>query len=161
MSEDEQMAANLDDGCKLCSGSLPDSHLVYDGAHFIVRHSQETNILGYCLIQSKRHFLDLSEAEPAELSEFAFLLSKITKIQKTILLCPRVYTFSLAEAVPHFHMHVIPRSSDFPRAYKGRGIMSYPLEPSCDQNLLRNLVDLFRIYLRRELFPESAADRGF
>jgi diadenosine tetraphosphate (Ap4A) HIT family hydrolase len=41
----------------------------------------------------------------------------------------RIYTFSLAESMPHLHVHLIPRGEAMPRAWKGRGIMSYPLTP--------------------------------
>ena len=127
--------------CKICSMEMPSPYLVFESELWRIRHSNETDISGYCIIESKRHFLDLSSAQPAELAEYAVLLSKIMSAQRnTISNCDRIYTFSLAEAVPHFHVHVIPRRSDFPADYKGRGIMSYPLTPALDLDSVSSVV---------------------
>src|ERR1700743_2125499 len=112
------VADNIKDaskGCLICELAIPETHLVYRGDEWEIRHSSETNILGYCIIQARRHFLDLSEANHSELASYGNILSKLMQAQREILQYDRVYTFSLAEAVPHYHLHVIPKSHDFPR----------------------------------------------
>ncbi len=135
--------------CKICAIELEQPKLVVDTELWRARHSQETNILGYFILEPKRHFLDLSEASTDELLEYGPVLSRLMQAQRELLHCERVYTFSLAEAVPHFHVHVIPRAKDFSRAYKGRGIMTYPTVPSADPVLVDNVVQAFRSYFRR------------
>jgi histidine triad (HIT) family protein len=143
--------AQTSDGCLLCTQSIPQSHLIYEGKHWRIRHSEETNILGYCILEPVRHFLDLSEAETGELADYSVLLAAIMKAQRESFGdCERVYTFSLAEAVPHFHLHVIPRRKDFIKVYKGRGIMSYPLKPAASPELVATVSQQLRGCLRRD-----------
>jgi len=137
--------------CKICKPATPDSYHVYSNDFWRVRHSCETDILGYCILESRRHFLDLSEAHKPELVDYGLFLGVIMKVQREILHCRRVYTISLAEAVPHFHVHVIPRSEDFSPVYTGRGIMSYPSDPACDSVHVENVVKIFQEYLARVL----------
>lgn len=127
--------------CKICQEQAKNDLVVrvYEDELWLVRHSQETNILGYFIIEPKRHFLDLSEATAPESAQYGLLLSKVMKAIRASVDCQRVYTFSLAEMVPHFHVHVIPRGANLPRAYVGRGIMSYPVHPSVDQNLMESM----------------------
>jgi diadenosine tetraphosphate (Ap4A) HIT family hydrolase len=79
--------------------------------------------------------LDLSYLKDEQGKLFGAMLQKAQSLlRKTIKPQPsRIYTFSLAEACPHFHLHVIPRAENFPNTYKGRGIMNYPLEPTCSE----------------------------
>ncbi len=124
--------------CQLCSEapSYPAERVIYSDDNWILRHSSETDILGYLVLQSKRHFLDLSEATEFERTVYGGMLAKAMKCIREATQCERVYTFSLAEAVPHFHVHIIPRSKDFNPQFKGRGIMSYPVVPACDDQLV-------------------------
>lgn len=127
--------------CKICrdQASADSPYKVYEDDFWLVRHSEETNILGYFIIEPKRHFLDLAEATEKECAGYGILLAKVMKSMRSIVECRRIYTFSLAEANPHFHVHVIPRAQEFPRAYVGRGIMSYPLQPAADGSLLQSV----------------------
>ena len=123
--------------CKICQGQgeRADEYVVYEDALWRVRHSRETNIAGYLVLESKRHFLDLSEANDQECASYGGVLKAVTQTIRRVTKCSRVYTFSLAEMVPHFHLHVIPRTNYLPPAYRGRGIMSYPVSPSLDANV--------------------------
>lgn len=130
--------------CVICTRAAhteDDTTVVYAGEHWIVRHSKETNIVGYLLLEPRRHFLDLSEATGAEATEYGALLRVVMQAIRQVVECERIYTFSLAEAVPHYHLHVIPRNAAFPRAYRARGIMQYPLSPGVDASVLEFVVE--------------------
>jgi diadenosine tetraphosphate (Ap4A) HIT family hydrolase len=123
-------------GCIICERQSGDSaDIIFQNDRWSVRHSMETNILGYVLLESRRHFLDMSEADNRECDEFGHLISEVMKAVRAEIEPERVYTVSLAEAVPHFHVHIIPRTAALPRAYRGRGILSYPLTPASDAGL--------------------------
>lgn len=134
--------------CGICERKHPSEYEVFSGEHWRIRHSQETNILGYCIIEPHRHFLDLSEATDEELQQYSILLSALMKALRKIPECERIYTFSLAEAVPHYHLHVIPRRKNFPRTYAGRGIMSYPTVPGAEKSLVESIVEGIRKRMR-------------
>lgn len=150
------MNAKASTECGICQLKPPESYELLSTDLWRIRHSPETDILGYFVLEPRRHFLDLSEANSTELYQYGLLLSALMKAQREVFKCERVYTFSLAEAVPHYHLHVIPRCKDFPRAYKGRGIMSYPTQPGADANLIEAAVQSTKAHFRRKQTPELA-----
>lgn len=128
---------------------LPDSHRIWQSKHWRIRHSDETDLLGYCILEPRRHFLDMSDANAEEIAEYAPLLSRLMKaVRKYAPGCERVYTFSLGESVSHYHLHVIPRSTNFPLEYKARGIMSYPLTPAADPEQVEVMRAKFAAHLQ-------------
>ena len=122
--------------------------VVFEDENWRVRHSSETNIPGYFILESRRHFLDLSEASDSECLSYGFILKKVMDAVRRTTDCTRVYTFSLAEMVPHYHLHVIPRTNNLPRAYRGRGIMSYPLQPATDVSIVELVCQRVRKIMR-------------
>ena len=144
--------------CGICERNHPAEYEVMSTKHWRIRHSLETNILGYCILEPQRHFLDLSEATDDELQHYPILLSALMKTLREIPECLRIYTFSLAEAVPHYHLHVIPRSENFPRGFAGRGIMSYPTSPAADKSLVESRVQSLRQRIKLHL-PEIDKNR--
>ena len=126
-----------------------DARLVYADEHWKIYHSAETNILGYFFVESRRHILDLAQANSAEVAAYGPLLQQLIKIIKRVTQCERVYTISLGEAVPHCHCHVIPRRAELPKAFRGRGIMSYPTSPRADEALVIEVCNRTRRALAR------------
>lgn len=130
-----------EENCKICKVEDSSPYVVYQTSFWRIRHIDETDIAGYCLLESKRHILDLSTAIDKELEQYGVILSKLMAAQRKLIpSCERIYTYSLAEAVPHFHVHVIPRRADFPAEYKGRGIMAYPLSPGLELDRVSEVV---------------------
>ena len=138
--------------CIICARQKQaNNRVVYEDAHWIVRHSTETNILGYYWVESRRHILDLSEMNAEECASYGLLLKNLMEAMRSVVECKRIYSFALSETVPHFHLHVIPRRPDFPKAYSGRGIMQYPLTPTADPALVDEVCDRTRRALARNL----------
>ncbi len=119
--------------CLICRGSFDSRFVVHKDQSWTIRHSEETDIAGYFIIQSNRHILDLGSADETETITYGPLLKKLMSAIREISDCRRIYTFSLADMVPHYHLHVIPRSDSFPKEYIGRGITSYPTNPGLDE----------------------------
>ncbi len=140
--------------CLICARqrSGPDGGpaVVCQDDHWLARHSAETDILGYLLLESRRHFLDLSQATEAELAGYGTLLSRLMRAMRAVTGCQRIYTVTLGEAVPHYHVHLIPRTESLPGAYRGRGILSYPLAPAADAGLVEETCLRLRRALRRQ-----------
>jgi diadenosine tetraphosphate (Ap4A) HIT family hydrolase len=145
--------------CLLCQRqSLTDPFIVAQTDDWTVRHSRETNILGYLVLESRRHFLDLAESNHSECQSYGPILRAIVAAVRLAVQPVRVYTFTLAEAVPHFHVHIIPRSDSLPRAFRGRGILNYPLEPQADIALIETVCQRLRPGLRQ--FGSGCYDRS-
>ncbi|HNB23784.1 MAG TPA: HIT family protein [Candidatus Melainabacteria bacterium] len=122
--------------------------IILETKNFVVRHSRETNILGYLVIEAKRHVLDLTEATEEEAVNYGSLLKQVMSLIRKLTGAERIYTFSLGEAVPHFHVHVIPRTDSLPRFFRGRGIMSYPLEPGLKEDQMQEVCKSLRYILK-------------
>lgn len=138
------------DSCPICfrQAERPAEYLAL-GDHFVVRHSAETRILGYLVLESRRHILDYGEMSQAESDALGSRLRALVQAIRTVTGCARVYSFALAEAVPHLHVHLIPRGDSLPRAFRGRGVLAYPLEPACDPNLASSVFARIKRELKR------------
>lgn len=136
--------------CPICKrqedNSSPD--IILETKSFVVRHSRETNIPGYLVIEANRHILDLTEATDEEANGYGSLLKQVMSLIRKLTGAERIYTFSLGEAVPHFHVHVIPRTDSLPRFFRGRGIMSYPLEPGLKEDQMQEVCKSLRYIVK-------------
>jgi len=136
--------------CPICKrqedNSSPD--IILETKSFVVRHSRETNIPGYLVIEANRHILDLTEATDEEANGYGSLLKHVMSLIRKLTGAERIYTFSLGEAVPHFHVHVIPRTDSLPRFFRGRGIMSYPLEPGLKEEQMQEVCKSLRYIVK-------------
>ncbi len=133
------------------SRNLQARDIVFEDDNWLIRHSTETNILGYVIVEAKRHYVDLSQCNAEEAVTYGQVLSILMAAIHTVIDCQRIYTFTLAELVPHFHVHVVPRTQSIPRVYRGRGIMSYPTQPEADATLVQEVCARLRRALRQQL----------
>lgn len=129
--------------------------VVYEDDYFKISHSVETNILGYFSLESRRHVLHAGEFNEQEAAAYGLVLQRLMKAMSEVVDCFRIYTFSLSETVPHFHVHVIPRRADFPRAFSGRGITQYPVTPAADPALVQEVCARVRRIMSRRQAPQS------
>jgi len=123
-------------------------HYVFETEHWLLRHSNETDIEGYLILEPRRHILDFADANEEELAAYGTVIAAAMKAIKKIVAPVRIYTFTLAESCPHLHVHLIPRSEDFPDQWRARGIMSYPLSPVVDEGRMAELCAAFRSNLK-------------
>jgi len=139
-----------DNRCLICKRQEeePEKDTILSTENFVVRHSRETNILGYLVIEARRHILDLTEASDEEALSYGTLLKQVMALIRKLTGAERIYTFSLGEAVPHFHVHVIPRTDSLPRYFRGRGIMSYPTEPGLKEEQMAEVCKSLRYLLK-------------
>jgi diadenosine tetraphosphate (Ap4A) HIT family hydrolase len=141
--------------CAICSRQKDTKQetatTIFEDDLWLVRHSAETNILGYLVVESKRHFLDMSLSSDVECQSLGYVLREVNKALHRVLHPERIYTYTLAEAVPHFHIHVIPRTDAMPRHYRGRGIMSYPIKPFANKSLVDEISARLKTQVRHNL----------
>ncbi len=139
-----------DTQCLICKRQEdePERDIILTTDAFVVRHSRETNIFGYLVIEARRHILDLTEGTEEEAVSYGSLLKQVMSLIRKLTGAERIYTFSLGEAVPHFHVHVIPRTDSLPRYYRGRGIMSYPVEPGLKEEQMEEVCKSLRYILK-------------
>lgn len=88
-------------------------------------------LLGWSVLQPKRHINSLSELNTEELSSLAPLLARCEEAMKDILNVGKVYVCLFAEASDfHMHFHLIPRRPDLPKEYIGPAIFNIEWDDS-------------------------------
>jgi len=100
---------------------------IFEGEYWLLEHAYPTGLKGWLVIVLKRHVEAFHELSEAELSEWAIIIKKATKLLKQIFNCEKEYlmTFCEKDGFSHLHTHVVPRLTDIPPETKGTKIFTY------------------------------------
>jgi diadenosine tetraphosphate (Ap4A) HIT family hydrolase len=99
--------------CIICEKQNLLNNYIYSGDFISVSHGPiDSGILGYLLIEPKRHVEDWDELTDEEFFEITSIIRKVTAFLRENYRAERVYTVAISELVRHLHIHVIPRSVD-------------------------------------------------
>ncbi len=99
--------------CKIAAGEIP-SQKVYESEHAFAFLDIHPLTDGHTVVVSKVHVADLTALPEAEVGPFFEALRKIVSLLKTKLGADN-FTIGMnhgeaaGQAVPHFHVHVVPR----------------------------------------------------
>jgi diadenosine tetraphosphate (Ap4A) HIT family hydrolase len=121
--------------CFLCQKHVrkvapPPGEYVYEDAHWMVCHAPvDKGPLGTLFIESRRHFLDFSEASPDEVASYGPLLRRLYTELKAITGAERVYQVIMLEGVAHFHAWLVPRAKEISE----RGIAFLEKDYTCKE----------------------------
>jgi len=123
--------------CKIVRGDIP-AYKVYEDADFIAFLDIKPINKGHVLVISKEHYRWTWEVP--EFGRYWEVVKKITTALITSLSAERVQYITLGEAVPHAHVHIVPR-------YKNDGLKPLPdwdktKEFSADE--MKNISDKIR-----------------
>ena len=105
-----------DKRCLVCEkhagkGDPPPGGYILQGKYFAVCHGPpESSPLGTFLVESKRHFLDDGEMRDSEAGELGRILSRLYPAIKKATGAVRIYSLSMMEGAPHFHLWLVPRT---------------------------------------------------
>ncbi|NBU97236.1 MAG: HIT family hydrolase [Spirochaetia bacterium] len=104
------------DECKICK--IHSNFQAIQGLQFenwIVRPAEiEKNCPGYHYIELKRHLTTYEEVDKVAWREYGDILHTLTSLIYLKYIPSKIYTVSIAEAVPHLHFHMIPRYIESP-----------------------------------------------
>ncbi|MGD8402999.1 MAG: HIT family protein [Anaerolineales bacterium] len=132
--------------CKKHKGEVapPPGGYIYDGPHWLVCHAPaDKGPLGTLFIESRRHFLDFSEADEDELTAYGPLLKKVYAAIRSLTGAERVYQVVFLEGIPHFHAWLIPR-----REGEEKGMAFLSKDIVCGQEEAEELAEKMRNALR-------------
>jgi diadenosine tetraphosphate (Ap4A) HIT family hydrolase len=101
----------------------PGGHLIDDGTWRVGHGPAPYWPAGTLLIESRRHFLDYADFEPAEAATLGPLIRRLTGPLKAATKAPRIHLFSCMEGTEHFHLWLVPRTGETPT---GRGFIADP-----------------------------------
>lgn len=89
------------------------------------------------MIAARAHRAGLDELSAEESAELGVVLGVLAKAVRSETRCERTYAISFNEAVPHLHVHVVPRHANDPTTTSWA------------------LADRYRATMREELAPAS------
>jgi histidine triad (HIT) family protein len=118
----------------------PPGGYIYEGEHWLICHAPaDKGPLGTLFIESRRHFLDYTEANEEELAEYGSLLKKVYGALKSLTEAKRVYQVVFLEGIPHFHTWLIPR-----RNGNEKGVPFLAKDIVCEQEEAEELAEKLR-----------------
>ncbi|MFO0727582.1 MAG: HIT family protein [Myxococcota bacterium] len=98
--------------CAICArieGEAP----IYQDAHWCLYPIEApTPIVGWVYLASRRHTPGLWALEPSEAASLGLALGRVSRALLEITQAERIYTAALGEAVPHLHLHLVPRMAE-------------------------------------------------
>lgn len=100
-------------GCRVANEKAePVGGFIYADEHWTVNHKMPpASLLGWLILQPRRHFEALHELTPLEQQEMMRLATALDKCLFHLLSPAKVYLCLFAESpnCPHVHFHIIPR----------------------------------------------------
>jgi len=85
--------------------------------------------LGHVFIETKRHISGLAEMSLDEALEVGKFQKIVSEVFMEYFEAEHVYSFVFGDAVPHLHIHLIPRYEGAPEEYRGTKVDEWPDAP--------------------------------
>jgi histidine triad (HIT) family protein len=146
-------------GCFICrkhqgkviipGGAIYEDQLVYAG-HALLSDDQPA-YLGYLFAETKRHVPGLADLTGGEAQALGLLATRLSRALKGSEGAEHVYAFVLGDAVPHVHIHVVPRYPGAPREYWGVQVSQWPDAPRGGPREVEAMCARLRAYLMEEI----------
>jgi diadenosine tetraphosphate (Ap4A) HIT family hydrolase len=113
--------------CTICRQNSGDinlaNYLIWENDSWLVRHhSAPYPLVGWLLLQPKRHVQGIAYFTTKEVHEYSVLARFISLSLQRSLNVPVVYTIAFGESMPHMHQHFIPRNLEMSPEFLGFGI---------------------------------------
>jgi histidine triad (HIT) family protein len=80
-----------------------------------------TPIPGWMVVTGERHARAWYDLEDEPLAGLGPVAARVMRAQRRALGAEHVYAFAIGDALPHFHLHLVPRFPDTPARLRGRG----------------------------------------
>ncbi|NER23982.1 MAG: hypothetical protein F6J96_25410 [Symploca sp. SIO1C2] len=130
-------------GCQISSGILtPFGGFIYASDLWTVNHVlPPARILGWMVLQPRRHVEAIHELNHSEQVEMAKLISNLDQVLYKLVSPQKVYAcmFAESEDCPHIHFHIVPRTSDINAI--GPAIFGYKPEVFPSESEILDFID--------------------
>jgi len=96
-------------------GPEPGGLLIGRCGSFLLRHHPlPSPLLGWLLLDARRHLGGPADFNPAEAAGFGAALQRASALVRQLTGCERVYALAFGEGARHLHMHLVPRHASDP-----------------------------------------------
>ena len=114
-------------GSDVVGGVIYEDEVAYVG-HLLPPQIQNT-YLGYLMVEPKRHVTGWGELTDDEAEAMGRLVNRAGRSLKESEGAEHIYSVVMGDAVPHLHIHVIPRYPGTPREFWGHRVGEWPDAP--------------------------------
>ncbi|MGM7681165.1 HIT family protein [Cytobacillus sp. Hm23] len=138
--------------CNKHTGNIQTSGVtIYEDDFVYVSHIDQDgkpHYLGHIMIDLKRHIPTLGDMTVDEAQVFGMVMAKVSKALIESENAEHVYSYVLGDAVPHLHMHIVPRYPNTPKKYWGpSAVYDWENAPMGDNVEVVRLCNRLKAYL--------------
>ncbi|MBT2641928.1 HIT family protein [Bacillus sp. ISL-41] len=138
--------------CNKHAGIIQTSGMtIYEDDFVYVGHidrNGDPNYLGHIMIDLKRHAPTLGDLNMEEAKVFGLTMAKVSRALMESEGAEHIYSYVLGDAVPHLHMHMVPRYPGTPKEYWGpNAVYDWEGAPMGDNDDVSALCTRIKIYL--------------
>jgi histidine triad (HIT) family protein len=128
------------------------SHIVTPNA---LGRQGTTAYLGHLFVEPRRHAPGLADLTDAEARSVGWWSTQASRALRDVAGAEHVYAAVIGDAVPHLHVHLLPRFPGTPREYWWTRVDEWPEARRGDATAIAAFVDELRAYLAVAGHPAS------
>jgi histidine triad (HIT) family protein len=138
--------------CNKHSGKiLTEGVKIYEDEFLYVGHidrNGDPNYLGHIMIDLKRHVPTLGDMHMEEAKAFGMMMARVSEALMRSEEAEHIYSYVLGDAVPHLHMHLVPRYPNTPEEFWGpNAVYDWENAPMGDNDEVIALCNRIKTYL--------------
>lgn len=108
--------------CEVVAGrrAVPGGVLLREDGFALHAVADASPLPGWLVLTSEQHARGWYDLAQGELAALGPLAARVMAAQRAALGAEHVYAFAIGDAVPHFHLHLVPRYAGTPDRLRGR-----------------------------------------
>jgi len=118
--------------------------LLFEDEQVIVSRPANVDYPAYLMLDTRRHVWELADLTTVESEAVGRTVSRMARALRDVCGVVHVYSFFLADGVPHAHFHVVGRYPATPPEFWGRRVTEWPGAPRATLGQLEELADRLR-----------------
>ncbi|MFS0559213.1 HIT family protein [Terribacillus sp. 179-K 1B1 HS] len=105
--------------------------------------------LGHIMLDLKRHVPQIGDMTEEEAAAFGIAMKQVAKGLQEVFWAEHVYTLVSGNAVPHVHMHIIPRYAGTPEEYWGpMEVYAWPDAPFGGEAEIKHVTEKLQRFMK-------------
>ncbi|GIO27176.1 HIT family protein [Ornithinibacillus bavariensis] len=138
--------------CNKHAGNIQTSGaVIYEDEYVYVGHIDRNgnpNYLGHIMIDLKRHVPTLGDMNMEEAMAFGKAMARMSRALMEVEKAEHIYSYVTGHAVPHLHMHLVPRYPNTPKEFWGPfAVYDWSDAPFGDNNEVITLCNRIKSHL--------------